>query len=73
MAEATLSSRNQIVLPREARAALGVRAGDRLLFVVRGNIVEILPSPKSWTQATRGLVSKPYPEDHLEKERDSWD
>jgi hypothetical protein len=32
MAEATLSSGNRIVLPREARDALGVNAGDKLLI-----------------------------------------
>ena len=73
MAEATLSSKNQIVVPREAREALGVRAGDKLMIVVRGNTVVIMPRPKSWTQATRGLANKPYPGDYLQKERDSWD
>ena len=73
MAEAKLSSKNQIVVPREAREALGVRAGDKLIIAVRGNTVVIMPRPKSWTHATRGLANKPYPEDYLRKERDSWD
>jgi AbrB family looped-hinge helix DNA binding protein len=73
MAEATLSSRNQIVVPREAREALGVHAGDKLLIVVRGNTVVILPRPRSWTKALRGLANEPYPESYLNKERDSWD
>ena len=30
-----LSSKNQIVVPKEARLALGVRAGSRLLIIVR--------------------------------------
>ena len=45
MAEATLSSKNQIVVPREAREALGVSPGDKLLVVVRGQTVIILPGP----------------------------
>src|ERR1019366_144906 len=61
MAEATLSSKNQIVVPREAREALGVRAGDKLLIVVRGNTVVILPRPRSWTKALRGLAGQAYP------------
>jgi AbrB family looped-hinge helix DNA binding protein len=73
MAEAKLSSRNQIVVPREAREALGVRAGDKLLIAVRGNTVVILPRPNSWTKALRGLATKPYPEGYLKEERDSWD
>ncbi|MBL8227513.1 MAG: AbrB/MazE/SpoVT family DNA-binding domain-containing protein [Bryobacterales bacterium] len=73
MPEATLSSKNQIVVPREAREALGVRPGDKLLIVVRGNSVVILPRPKSWSQALRGLAGQSYPENYLQKERDSWD
>ena len=73
MAEATLSSRNQIVVPREARAALGVHAGDKLLIVVRGNTVVILPRPRSWTKALRGLANQPYPQGYLDGEHDSWD
>jgi AbrB family looped-hinge helix DNA binding protein len=72
MAEATLSSRNQIVVPREAREALGVHAGDKLLIVVRGNTVVILPRPASWTKALRGLAKRPYPQGYLKKERESW-
>jgi len=34
MAEAILSSKNQIVIPREAREALHLRLGDKLLLVV---------------------------------------
>jgi len=36
MAQATVSSKNQIVIPREAREALGLTAGDKVLVVVRG-------------------------------------
>jgi AbrB family looped-hinge helix DNA binding protein len=73
MAEATLSSKNQIVVPKEAREALGVRAGDKLLVVVRGNTVVILPRPRSWSKALRGLAKERYPEGYLNQERASWD
>jgi len=73
MAEVTLSSRNQIVVPREAREALGVHAGDKLLITVRGKTVVILPRPVSWTRALRGLAKEPYPDGYLKKERDSWE
>jgi AbrB family looped-hinge helix DNA binding protein len=73
MIEATLSSKNQIVVPREAREALGVQAGDKLLVVVRGNTVVILPRPKSWTKALCGLAKRAYPEGYLNEERASWD
>ena len=47
MAEATLSARNQIVIPREAREALGVKPGDKILVVVRGKQVLTLQKPES--------------------------
>ena len=68
MATATLSSQNQIVVPREAREALGVQAGDQLLIVVRGDTVIILPRPKSFTKAFGGLDKVALPKDHHKHE-----
>ncbi|MDQ1470344.1 MAG: hypothetical protein QOJ99_1824 [Bryobacterales bacterium] len=73
MAEAALSSKNQIVVPREAREALGVHAGDKLLIVVRGDTVVILPRPGSWTKALRGLAKEVYPSGYLDEERAGWE
>ena len=72
MTEATLSAKNQIVIPQEARRALGVKAGDKLLVVVRGERVIVLQKPKSHYQAIRGLSKRRYPEDYLKKDRQSW-
>ena len=71
MSHATLSVKNQIVIPRDAREALGVKAGDRLLVVVRGDKVIILQKPKAHHSALRGLTGE-YPAGYLKKERDSW-
>jgi AbrB family looped-hinge helix DNA binding protein len=73
MADATLSAKNQIVIPREAREALGVKPGDKLLVVVRGDTVIILKKPKSYHAAIRGIARGLYPSDYLEQERGSWD
>ena len=73
MAEATLSSKNQIVVPREAREALGLKAGDRLLVVTRGKRVIVLQKPESPHAAIRGLGRGAYPPGYLEKERASWE
>jgi AbrB family looped-hinge helix DNA binding protein len=73
MAEATLSSKNQVVVPREAREALGVKAGDKLLFVVLGKRVVVMQKPKSFAKALRGIARGIYPKNYLEKERDSWE
>lgn len=73
MAEATLSSKNQIVIPREAREALDLKPGDKLLVIVRGGDVLVLQKPKSYHKAIRGLGRGLYPKDYLRKERESWD
>ena len=72
MSLATLSSKNQIVIPRDAREALGLKPGDQLLVVVRGDKVIVLQKPKAHHAAIKGLASGLYPSGYLEKERDSW-
>lgn len=56
MAEVTLSAKNQIVIPREARAALRLKPGDKLRVVVRGERVLLMKKPKSYHVAIRGLA-----------------
>jgi AbrB family looped-hinge helix DNA binding protein len=73
MNEATLSTKNQIVIPREAREALGVKAGDKLLVVVRGDKVIVLEKPKAYNAAIRGLGRDTYPAGYLQKEREGWE
>ena len=73
MAQATLSAKNQIVIPREAREALQVKPGDKLVVVVRGDRVIVLQKPKSPHAAIRGAARGVYPHGYLEKERQSWD
>ena len=69
--EVKLSSKNQIVIPRAAREALGVKAGSRLLVVVRNGTVILTTKPKDYAEAIRGLA-KPYPGKYLNEERESW-
>lgn len=73
MAEATLSTKNQIVVPREAREALGAKPGDKLLVVVRGSVVIVMKKPKSYAKAIIGMAPGLYPDGYLDKERQSWD
>jgi AbrB family looped-hinge helix DNA binding protein len=72
MSEATLSSKNQIVIPREAREALGLKPGDKVLVVVSSDKVLVLQKPKSYRIALRGIARGIYPRDYLKKERQSW-
>jgi AbrB family looped-hinge helix DNA binding protein len=73
MAEATLSTKNQIVIPREAREALHLKPGDKVAVVVRGNRVIILQKPASPHAAIRALAPGLFSKAHLRKERQSWD
>jgi AbrB family looped-hinge helix DNA binding protein len=73
MTEATLSTKNQIVIPLEARQALQVKPGDRLVVVVRGDRVIVLQKPQSHHEAIRGLARGVYSSAYLKKERQSWD
>lgn len=73
MAEATVSAKNQIVIPKEARRALGIKAGDKLLVITRGSEVILLQKPARPHEAIRGLANGTYPDRYLEKERRSWD
>ena len=70
MTEATLSSKNQIVIPREAREALQIKPGDKILIQVLGGKVLVLEKPKSYHRAILGRGA--YPKNYLNKERQSW-
>jgi len=52
-----MSSKHQIVVPREAREALGLRPGDRLLVTVAGDVVEMRVEPHDVVTALEGLLS----------------
>jgi AbrB family looped-hinge helix DNA binding protein len=73
MAEAKLSSKNQIVIPREAREALQLKPGDKLIVRVLDGKILVMEKPKSYRNAIRGLMRKGYGEDYLRKERNSWE
>jgi AbrB family looped-hinge helix DNA binding protein len=69
----TLSTKNQIVVPREAREALGLKPGDKILVVVCGEKLLVLKKPVSTHAAIRGLARGVYPRGYLQKERRSWE
>lgn len=69
-----MSSKHQVVIPKEMREALGIRAGDKIFFVSRNNVVYLLPKTRTLTSALKGLAGKKlkYPKNYLKKERSSW-
>lgn len=70
--EVTLSSKHQIVIPRESRRVLGLRPGDKLLVVTLGEQVIVLRKPVRHTDATRGLARRTFPKGYLKAERAAW-
>ena len=73
MAEVKLSSKNQIVIPKEAREALGVKAGDKILVTVHNGEVMLMKRPAKYHLALRGLARGLYGPDYLKEERASWE
>ncbi len=72
MGQVKVSSKNQIVVPREAREALHIKPGTKLDVVVRRDMVILMRRPKSFAGALRGIARFSYPTDYLEKERNDW-
>ncbi len=72
MAVQRLSSKNQIVIPKEARQAMGVKGGDELLVVVKNDLTLVMPKPKRYARTLRGLAKAVYPAGYLKRERRSW-
>lgn len=69
-----LSSKYQIVIPRAAREALSLEAGDELLVLCKSDRVVIVPKPKKFTQRTAGLHREVWQgaEAYLQEERKNW-
>jgi AbrB family looped-hinge helix DNA binding protein len=67
-----LSSKNQIVLPKEAREAMRLKGQDELLVVVKGNVTVIMPKPKKYRSDLAGAAKGVYGKTYLRKERKSW-
>jgi AbrB family looped-hinge helix DNA binding protein len=70
--EVTLSSKHQIVIPRESRKALGLKPGDKLLIVTLGEQVLVLRKPVRHADSTRGLARGLYPKGYVKAEHSAW-
>jgi AbrB family looped-hinge helix DNA binding protein len=73
MAEAIVSSKYQIVIPKEARKALGLKPGDKLVIVLRGGHLVVMRNPKSDGKALRSIGRGLYGRNYLKNERESCD
>jgi AbrB family looped-hinge helix DNA binding protein len=70
----TLSSKYQIVIPQEAREALGLSAGDELLVLCKPDRVVIVPKPKKFAKRMAGLHREVWQgaDAYLRNEREDW-
>lgn len=51
-----MSSKNQIVVPKEARDALGLESGDRLMVTVRGGVIRMERQPDDLEDRLEGAL-----------------
>ena len=66
-----MSSKHQIVIPREAREALGITPGQRLTVSVRDEVVEIRIAPEDIPGQLEGLFAAGPERDGLWPELDA--
>ena len=43
MTQATLSTKFQVVIPREVRQRLHLHSGQRMIFLVKGDVITLVP------------------------------
>jgi len=55
MQEVKVSSKGQIVIPREFRKELGIKAGQKIAIEEVDGVLFIIPIPKDPVKAMRGL------------------
>ena len=58
-ASVKMSSKHQIVVPKEAREALGLKPGDRLLVTVADQVIEMRREPRDLISELEGILSDP--------------
>ena len=73
----TLSSKNQIAIPKAARKKLSIGPGDQLILDVEKDSLVLKPKPKSYTKHLRGLHRSVWKGvdavEYVRKERMSWE
>lgn len=71
-----VSSKYQIVIPREAREKLNLKAGDKLIIKANNEKITIYPQPKSYAKYSLGLGKEIWQgvdaTEYVKKERQIW-
>ncbi len=65
MAEATLSSKYQLVIPKEIREETGLKSGEKIIILAKDGIINLVPQHvlKKMRGFLKGMKIKPYRED----------
>jgi AbrB family looped-hinge helix DNA binding protein len=71
----TMSSKNQIVVPREAREKLKLHPGSRFLVLCKEDRIVLIPRPDDFVKQMAGLHKDSWvsADDYLEGERENWE
>jgi AbrB family looped-hinge helix DNA binding protein len=77
MLSVKVSTKHQIVVPSQARRALGIEPGDRLAVEIRAGSIVLTPRPPRASQRLRGLGSAAWqgvdPVEYVRRLRREWD
>jgi AbrB family looped-hinge helix DNA binding protein len=77
MLSVKVSTKHQIVVPSEARRALGIRAGDRLSVEVTSDAIVLRPGAWRASHRLRGLGKEAWqgidPVAYVRQLRSEWD
>lgn len=72
-----MSSKNQIVIPKEARDKLKIGPGRELLVLCKEDRVVLIPKPRNFAEHMAGLHQDVWKQlgaaSYLKDERDAWD
>jgi len=71
-----VSSKYQIVIPRDAREKLNLKVGDKLIIKANNEKIIIYPQPKSYAKYALGLGKEIWQDidatEYVRKERETW-
>jgi AbrB family looped-hinge helix DNA binding protein len=77
MLSVKVSTKHQIVVPSEARRALGIQAGDRLMVEITPDAVVLRPRTRNAGARLRGLGREAWtgiePVEYVRRIRQDWD
>jgi len=72
----TMSSKNQIVVPSEAREKLHLNAGAQLLVLCKDDRIVLIPKPDDFVERLKGLHGGMWQgtdvSEYIRTERESW-